>query len=94
MVIVCPEDSNPVKVQAIKDFGAEIVFYGKDVFESWEYCEKLSKEPEYIYVHSVEEPDLLEGVGTIGLEVYEDLPDVDCFITAVGGGSGICGSSD
>ncbi len=93
VVIVCPENSNPVKVQAIKNSGAEIVFYGKDVFESWQYCEKLSKESEYIYVHSVEEPDLLEGVGTIGLEVYEDLPDIDCFITAVGGGSGICGSS-
>ena len=93
VVIVCPESSNPVKVQAIKDFGAEIVFHGKDVFESWEYCEKLSRENNYLYVHSVEEPDLFEGVGTIGLEVYEDLPDVDCFITAVGGGSGICGSS-
>ena len=93
VIIVCPENSNPVKVQAIKDSGAEIVFYGKDVCESWEYCEKLSKEPGYIYVHSVEESDLLEGVGTIGLEVYEDLPDVNCFITAVGGGSGICGSS-
>ncbi len=93
VMIVVPEGANPVKVQAIKDFGAKVVFHGKDVFESWEYCEKLSKEKDYIYVHSVNEPELFCGVGTIGLEVYEDLPDVDCFITALGGGSGICGSS-
>jgi len=93
VTIVCPEGSNPAKVQAIKDSGAEIVFYGKDVFETWEYCEKLAEKKGYIYVHSVEEPDLIAGVGTIGLEVYEDLPDIDCFITAVGGGSSICGAS-
>ncbi len=93
VVIACPEGSNPVKVQAIKDFGAEVIVHGKDVFETWEHCEELSKEKKYIYVHSVKEPALFEGVGTIGLEVYEDLPDLDCFITAVGGGSGVCGSA-
>lgn len=93
VIIVCPEGSNPVKVQAIKDLGAEVIFYGKDVFETWEYCEKLAKEKNYIYVHSVEEPALFEGIGTIGLEILEDLPDVDCFITALGGGSGLCGVS-
>ena len=93
VVIACPLGSNPVKIQAIKDFGAEVVVWGKDVFETWEYCEKLFTEKKYIYVHSVKEPALFEGVGTIGLEVYEDLPDLDCFITAVGGGSGVCGSA-
>ncbi len=91
--IVVPEGANESKVQAIKDFGAEIVHHGKDVFEVWEYCEKLAKEKEYLYIHSVEQPELFEGVGTIGLEIFEDLPDIDCFITSVGGGSGLCGSS-
>lgn len=93
VVIACPEGSNPAKIQAIKDFGAEVIVHGKDVFETWEHCEELSKEKNYIYVHSVKEPALFEGVGTIGLEVYEDLPILDCFITAVGGGSGVCGSA-
>ena len=91
--IVVPEGANESKVQAIKDFGAEIIYHGKDVFEVWEYCEKLASEKNYYYIHSVNEPDLFCGVGTIGLEVYEDLPDAEYFITAVGGGSGICGSS-
>ncbi|MBI2996347.1 MAG: pyridoxal-phosphate dependent enzyme [Candidatus Melainabacteria bacterium] len=93
VIIACPCGSNPSKVQAIKDFGAKVIFYGKDVFETWEYCKKLAREERYYYVHSVEQRELFEGVGTIGLEVYEDLPEVDCFITAVGGGSGVCGSA-
>lgn len=93
VTIVVPEGNNPSKVKAIQDLGAKIIHHGKDVFESWEYCEKLSKEENYIYVHSVEQPELFEGVGTIGLEVLEDLPDLDCFITAIGGGSGVCGSA-
>ena len=93
VTIVVPEGNNPDKVKAIQDFGAKVVFYGKDVFETWEHCEKLAKEENYTYVHSVEQPELFEGVGTIGLEVYEDLPEIDFFVTAVGGGSGICGSA-
>ena len=93
VVIACPEKSNPVKVQSMKDLGAKVIFYGKDVFETWEHCRELAKNEGYYYVHSVEEPDLFCGVGTVGLEIYEALPDIDCFITALGGGSGLCGSS-
>lgn len=92
--IVVPEGANSAKVKAMKELNAKIIFYGKDVFESWEYCHKLvSENGNYKFIHSVEEPDLIEGVGTIGLEVFEDIPDLDVFITAVGGGSGVCGSS-
>ncbi len=93
VTIVVPEYANSAKVSAMQDLGADVVFYGKDVFESWKHCEELSKDKKYFYVHSVEQPELFEGVGTVGLEVYEDLPEVDCFITSVGGGSGVCGSS-
>ena len=93
VTIIVPEGANPLKVQSMKDFGANVVFHGKDVFETWQYCEKLAKEKNYYYVYSVEEPDLFSGVGTIGLEVLDDLPDIDCYITALGGGSGICGAA-
>ncbi|MBI4530376.1 MAG: pyridoxal-phosphate dependent enzyme, partial [Candidatus Latescibacteria bacterium] len=46
----------------------------------------------YRYVHSANEPHLIAGVGTMGLEVFEDLPDVDILIIPVGAGSGACGS--
>ena len=92
VIVVCPQGANESKVQSMKDFGAEVVLYGKDFDEAREYCTKLANEKDYLYIHSANEPDLISGVGTIGLEVYEDLPDIDCFITAIGAGSGVCGS--
>jgi threonine dehydratase len=73
--------------------GAEVVFYGKDFDEARVHCEELSQQKGYRYVHSANEPDLIAGVGTIGLEVIQDLPDVDVVIVPVGGGSEICGIS-
>lgn len=92
-IIVMPENANPVKVKAIQDLGAEVIIKGKDTFDSWEWCKNEAQEKGYRYILSCEEPDLFEGVGTIGLEVFEDCPDLESYITAVGGGSGICGAS-
>lgn len=91
--IVVPEGSNPDKVASIRRLGAEVVFHGKDFDEARVHCEELSRQNGYRYVHSANEPDLIAGVGTIGLEVIQDLPDVDVVIVPVGGGSGICGIS-
>ena len=90
-VIVVPEGANPDKVESIRNLGAEIVFYGRDFDESREYVERASREEGYRYIHSANEPALIAGVGTYGLEIMEDLPDVDTIIVPVGGGSGACG---
>lgn len=92
-IIAVPENANPVKIQAMKDLGAQVIIQGKDTAETWAWCKKEASKNGYRYVLSCEEPDLFEGVGTIGLEILENLPDVECYITAVGGGSGICGAS-
>ena len=86
--IVMPEGANPFKVQAIKDLGAEVVFHGKDYDEAKEWTEKEAVKEGYRYIHSGNEPYLIAGVGTLYLEIVEDLPDVDVIIVPVGGGSG------
>ncbi|MFQ5792948.1 MAG: threonine/serine dehydratase, partial [Acidobacteriota bacterium] len=91
--IVVPEKSNPDKVAAMRRMGAEVIFHGKDFDEAREHCETLSREHGYRYVHSGNEPHLIAGVGTIGLEILQDLPDVDAVIVPVGGGSEIAGVS-
>ncbi len=91
--IVVPEKSNPDKVAAMKRLGAELISHGKDFDEARERCEELSGEYGYRYVHSGNEPNLIAGVGTIGLEIMEDLPDVDTVIVPVGGGSQSAGVS-
>jgi len=86
--IVMPEKANPFKVQAIKDLGAKVVFHGKDYDEAKEWTEKEAAKEGYRYIHSGNEPYLIAGVGTLYLEILEDLPDVDVIIVPVGGGSG------
>ena len=90
-VIVVPEGANPGKVESIRNMGADIVFYGKDFDESRKYVERASKEEGYTYIHSANDATLIAGVGTYGLEIVEDLPDVDIIIVPVGGGSGASG---
>ncbi len=92
-IVVVPLGNNPDKVRNIQRLGAEIIFHGKDFDEAREYVEKLSKKEEYRYIHSANEPHLIAGVGTIGLEIIEDLPSVDVIIVPVGGGSGASGIS-
>jgi threonine dehydratase len=90
--IVCvPEGANPLKVGAIRAFGAEIVEAGRDFDEAREHCEQLAAEHGYRYVHSGNEPHLIAGVGTEALEILEEQPGIDVIIVPVGGGSGAAG---
>ena len=91
--IVVPEKANPDKVAAMQGLGANVIFHGRDFDEARVHCERLSREQGYRYVHSANEPHLISGVGTIGLEIVEDLPDVDAIVVPVGGGSEASGIS-
>lgn len=91
--IVCvPEGANPGKVEAIQNLGAEVVHHGPYFDVTNEYAQRLAKEEGYRYIHAVNEPLLIAGVGTYTLEILEDLPDVDYIIAPLGGGSGACGA--
>jgi len=92
-VICVQENANPDKVEAIRSLGAEIVAAGRDFEDARINAERLAEERGYRYIHSGNEPHLIAGVGTIGLEIVEDLPDVDAIIVPVGGGSGASGIS-
>lgn len=86
-VICVPDGANPDKVAAIKRFGAEIVEWGKEYDDAKENAERLAEEKGLRYIHSGNEPLLIAGVGTIGLEILEDLPEVDVVIAPVAAGT-------
>ncbi len=88
--IFAPANSNPDKTRAMRDLGADVVLKGKDFDEARLICEKYSANTGAVHIHVANEPDLLSGVGTIGLEIFESLPDVDILINPVGGGSSAC----
>jgi threonine dehydratase len=89
--IVVPVGNNPEKNAAMRALGAEVVEYGRDFDEAREHVEALAPQKGWRYVHSANEPQLIAGVGTYALEIFEQAPDVDFVFTPVGGGSGAAG---
>ena len=92
-VIVVPEGANPVKVEAMRAYGAEVVFHGADFEASKAHCLTLQETAGLRFVSSGDEPLLVAGVGTHTLEIIEELPDVDVIVVPVGGGSGAAGAA-
>ena len=90
---VCvPEGANPVKVEAMRDLGAEVVLVGHDFDEARLHSERLAKERGSRYIHAGDEPDLIAGVATATLEILEEQPGVEVILVPVGGGSGAAGA--
>ena len=90
-VICVPEGANPVKVEAIRAWGGEVIEHGRDFDDARTHCEQLATQHGYRYVHSGDEPLLIAGVATEALEIVQELPDVDVIVVPVGGGSGAAG---
>ncbi|MCX6045598.1 MAG: threonine/serine dehydratase [Chloroflexi bacterium] len=91
-VIVVPEGANPIKVEAMLSYGAEVVFYGADFEACKRHCLTLQAEQGLRFISSGDEPLLVTGVATQTLEIVEALPDVDVIIVPIGGGSGAAGA--
>lgn len=87
--IVVPQGNNPDKNAAMRAYGATVLEVGRDFDEAREYIEREARGLRY--VHSANEPHLIAGVATYGLEIFEEMPDVDVILVPIGGGSGACG---
>lgn len=90
--IVVPERANPIKVEAMRSYGADIRVQGKDFDDCRSYCERVSQEENVRYISSGDEPALVAGVATQTLEILEEQPDVEAIFVPVGGGSGAAGA--
>jgi threonine dehydratase len=86
-VIVVPENSNPLKVQAIRDAGAELIEHGVDFEAAGQKVGELTEERGLYFVHPANEPHIINGVATGFLEILEEVPDLDTLILPLGGGS-------
>jgi threonine dehydratase len=92
-VLVVPARANPDKLAAMRALGAELIEHGQDFDDARAHCETLCEREGLRYVHSANEPDLIAGVGTYALEIFDDLPEPDVILVPVGLGSGICGTA-
>ena len=90
--ISVPVGANPGKVAAIQGLGAEVVFHGEDFDTARQWIAGVAEKQGGTFVGPTDAP-LIHGVGTYGLEIIEDLPDVEVIIVPVGAGSGVCGTA-
>ncbi len=90
-VIVMPENTPFNKIQKTEDFGAKVVLYGQNFDESVEETNRLAQEEGYVFVHPFDDPQIVAGQGTIGIEMLEQQPDLDVVVVPIGGGGLISG---
>ncbi|MCS6837852.1 MAG: threonine ammonia-lyase [Bdellovibrionaceae bacterium] len=89
--IVMPKGASLVKAQATQSYGAQVIFHGDSVDEAILYAKDLAKDQGLTFLHPYADPWVIAGQGTIGLECYNQLPEVDTIIVPIGGGGLISG---
>jgi len=92
-VVCMAENATPAKVAATRAYGAEVVLHGTIWDEANEKAKELVRTEGLTYVHPFDDEQLIAGQGTLGLEVVQDWPDVDCVVVPIGGGGLISGVS-
>jgi len=91
IAIFLPENADLAKVDKIRMHGIDPILAGKTFFETFDIAQAYTAKNGATYVHSHADPLVIAGQGTIGLEIIEDLPDVDTVIVPIGGGGLISG---
>lgn len=89
--IVMPIQSPLVKVQRTEAYGAEVVLAGEAWDESQARALELARERDLVFVHAFDDEEVVLGQGTVGIEVVEDVPDLDAVVVPIGGGGLIAG---
>jgi len=92
-VIVMPEGTPTIKVTQTEGHGARVVLHGKIVDDAFAKARELEAEHGYVFVHPFDDPQIIAGAGTVGLEMLEDAPDLDTIVVPIGGGGLMSGVS-
>ena len=84
--IVMPKNASPAKVAATRGYGATVILEGKNYDESWTKAQEIAKSTGATIIHAFDDSQIISAQGVIGLEIIEQLPDVDEIYVPIGGG--------
>jgi threonine dehydratase len=90
-IIFVPQQTSPVKVEKIGAYGGDVRFFGIDGLDTEQHAREYAEEHHMLYLSPYNDDQVIAGQGTCGLEILEQLPDVDAVFVAVGGGGLIAG---
>ena len=90
-VIVMPEWAPLIKVTSARRYGAEVLLTGANYDEAYEHARRIQAERGLVFVHPFDDPRVIAGQGTIGLELLEQCPDLEAVVAPVGGGGLVAG---
>ncbi len=90
-LIVMPLPTPLVKVTATRNFGADVLLHGANYDEAFAEAMRLCAEQELTFIHPFDDPDVMAGQGTIGLELLEQIPQLEAVVVPIGGGGLIGG---
>jgi len=89
--VYVPDGANPLKVQAIKRMGSRVVQFGRSYDDAYREALRAQETSGSIFVHAFDDPAVVIGQGTVGVELLEQLPAIDTVLVPVGGGGLIAG---
>lgn len=91
-VIIMPETTPRVKIDAVRGFGAEVVLIGDSFSDAYLHAKKVEKKEKLTFVHPFDDPDVIAGQGTVGMEILHQHPGpIDAIFVPIGGGGLISG---
>ena len=91
VTVVMPTSAPLVKITNCRGFGAETILHGDNLDQARVRARELAAQRGATYVHGFDDPAIMAGQGTVGLEILEDVPDVDAVVVPVGGGGLVAG---
>ncbi len=92
-IIVMPESTPTVKVTQTAGHGAKVVLHGNIVDDAFAKARELALENGYVFIHAFDDPQIIAGAGTVGVEMLEDAPELDAIVVPIGGGGLMSGVS-
>ena len=89
--VVMMEGASRLKVESTSRLGAEVILKGKNYQESYHFAQSIKGDS--VFIHPFADPDIIAGQGTVGMEIFEDLPQVESVVVSTGGGGLLAGVS-